>query len=205
MDLEKEYADFVEARKGAITVKQRELIENLEIQLGRQSQDLDDLTPEQVGRLIFELKRELSSGNYNADAVVTLRRERPSVVTTDYEVGWQEQPRFENGKMAYLKFYRLLMMDFDSEESYQDAKGIMEGLTGACFSVYKTPRGYHVFLMSNPVCYNTEEATQLMLAMGCDPCYIMYCQKSGYKIRLSAKPNEDAPIATKFEFIEILR
>lgn len=193
MDIAREYQEFAESRRGTATAKQRMLIAELETKLGEPAVDPDTLTPEEIGKLIFDLKRKLNADTVDQEGIVTLHRERPITANADYEVGWQEQPRFENGKMAYLKLYRLLMMDFDSEETFQEAKHMMQDLaTVACFSVYKTPRGYHVFFMSAPMAYHHKDAGQFMLSFGCDPCYVLYCKKSGFKVRLSLKPGEKA-------------
>jgi len=105
----------------------------------------------------------------------------------DYEYGYQDSDLCKDGKMYYLKFYDLMMLDYDGI-TYEQLLEILEPYADLMyFYIYKTFNGFHVFVMSGLYPHNTNKSSSLMSELKCDPYYTIFCYRNGYKIRLSPK------------------
>ena len=124
-------------------------------------------------------------------------KEIPIKSLDEYEFGWQTSEYCKDGKMYYLKFYNLLMMDFDdiTLELLESKLEIMEDFR---FRIYKTHNGFHVFVTSLLISHNEELAYELMTNLKCDHYYISFSYKLGYKIRLSTKMGRDEKSISKY-------
>lgn len=117
----------------------------------------------------------------------TQYQDHPLIANLDYEYGWQESPLCFDNKMYYLKFYDLLMLDYD-EISYDQLIEILTPFADEhYFEIHQTHNGYHVFLMSELLNHRDPRAKQLMIELKTDHYYMMFCYVNGYKIRLSKK------------------
>lgn len=125
-------------------------------------------------------------------------KDHPILNKINYEHGWQESSLCENNKMTYLKFYDLMMVDYD-KLSYEEVIKLLEPYsTTYLFKIYQTFNGYHVFIVSKLINHTSVEAVQLMTNLKCDYFYILFCYKNGYKIRLSKKINRNEPFISRF-------
>ena len=145
-----------------------------------QIEKYEDLTHGQVSFLLDKKKR--FKGIY---------RDHPIKSTMDYEYGWQESPLCEHNKLYYLKFYDLLMLDYD-EMTYEEVIAILEPLKEVyLFEIHQTFNGYHVFIISHLINHKDPIASNLMSALKCDHYYVLFCYNNGFKIRLSKKIDRD--------------
>ena len=103
----------------------------------------------------------------------------------EYEYGYQQSTHCANGKMYYLKFYNLMMLDYDAISLDQLKQKLFPFQERFRFRIYVTCNGFHVFIIScripHRICFD------LMKALECDPYYTLFSYKYGYKIRLSPK------------------
>jgi hypothetical protein len=102
--------------------------------------------------------------------------------------------------MYYIVFYDLLMVDIDSTEL--DQEQLEERLRHWRLSgrLYRTHKGYHLFITSTPFPYRDPRSRRLMLELDCDPYYVAFSTVNGYKVRLSPKLGREnevlaAPVA----------
>ncbi len=127
----------------------------------------------------------------------TQYQDHPLTANVDYEYGWQESPLCHHNKMYYLKFYDLLMLDYD-DITHQQLIDILTPLANDCyFEIHQTFNGYHVFLMSELLNHRDPRAKQLMINLKTDHYYMMFCYTNGYKIRLSRKLGRDETLISK--------
>lgn len=128
----------------------------------------------------------------------TQYNDHPLLANADYEYGWQESPLCHDNKMYYLKFYDLLMLDYD-EITYDQLIVILTpfGLEHY-FEIHQTYNGYHVFLLSELLNHRDPRAKQLMIELKTDHYYMMFCYVNGYKIRLSKKLGRQEEYISKF-------
>ena len=122
--------------------------------------------------------------------------DHPIENTVDYEFGWQTSPLCPDGKMYYLKFYDLMMIDFDGltlDELKVRLTALQEQYT---FKVYKTYNGFHAYVVSTLI--NHRNGQQLMNALDCDFFYIKFAWSNGYKIRLTPKLGREEPFIEQY-------
>jgi hypothetical protein len=115
----------------------------------------------------------------------------------EYEYGWQESDKCPDGRMYYLVYYNLLMIDIDGsiDISEFEIKVQSLNLTGR---LYRTYNGYHFFVTSDPIYHKSPKAQSIMSKLGCDIYYIAFSHLNGYKVRLNPKHREDEKIAATF-------
>ncbi len=118
--------------------------------------------------------------------------------TDSYEYGIQESKCCHNNEMFYIKFYDMMMLDYDTNNYSTVIKYLEPFKNDYVFAIYSTFKGYHVFIVSEVHSYNNEQSIQLALLMGCDPMYIVYCKYNGYNVRLSPKIGYDENITHEF-------
>jgi hypothetical protein len=127
----------------------------------------------------------------------TQYQDHPIEANVDYEYGWQESTLCQDNRMYYLKFYDLLMLDYDNI-TYDGLLDILKPyFTGQYFEIHKTYNGYHVFLMSELLNHRDPRSKELMINLKCDHYYMMFCYANGYKIRLSRKIGREESYISK--------
>lgn len=123
----------------------------------------------------------------------------PISSTFDYEYGWQEAKISPEGKLYYISFYELLMLDLDNVDSIDieslEVKIKSHNLTAR---LYRTYNGYHVFITSHLIHHRTQEAWNLMSELNCDIYYAIFSYNNGFKVRLNPKLREDEYIASVY-------
>jgi len=140
----------------------------------------DDLTH---GKATLLLNRKKRFNNAYMD--------HPISSNMDHEYGWQESSLCQDWKMYYVKFYDLLMLDYD-DLSYDEVIAILEPMKNSYyFEIHQTHNGYHVFLISRLMNHREAGTTALMVHLKCDHFYVLFCYNNGFKIRLSKKLDRD--------------
>lgn len=112
----------------------------------------------------------------------------PLIYSFDHEVGISQERSGLSNYIYYIKFYELLILDFD-HISYEEVIKRLNPLNKLLFRIYKTFNGYHAFCVSDKISYNSEEAINISRIAECDPWYIVYFKYHAYCIRISAKHN----------------
>jgi len=125
--------------------------------------------------------------------------ETPIEVTKDYEYGIQESDLCENRQMYYIKFFDLMMLDYDHKDIGK-IKKCLDRFPGI-YRIYETFNGYHVFMTDKRFHYSNKNTINLMKVLECDEYYRKFIKKYGFKIRLSKKLNREEDYI--FRFIEI--
>ena len=113
--------------------------------------------------------------------------------TNEWEYGYQISEKCIDDKLYYLKFYNLVMIDFDNKD-YEKINILMKNFIElidkkAVFYVYETENGYHIYLMSKLIDHLHPSLPVFLKFFQCDPYYIVFTVKNGFKIRLSLKKN----------------
>ncbi len=127
-------------------------------------------------------------------------KEYPLYSHTLFEFGYQDSKHCKDDKLYYLKFYSMLMIDFDDIKLDQvvDKLNSMVQQNSFVFRIYQTFNGFHAFLISNLVDHNSEIANQIMIDLQCDEYYRLFAYKYGFKVRLSPKLNRDETYIAKY-------
>lgn len=123
--------------------------------------------------------------------------------TNDYEYGYQESKYCHQNKMYYIKFYKLVMIDYD-DITLKEVIAKLEKINKKCnflFYIFKTFNGYHVFIMSHAIPHYENDAVNLMKELGSDMWYVMFSKKNGFKIRLNKKMGRNEKCVSKFIMI----
>lgn len=107
----------------------------------------------------------------------------------NYEYGYQINEKFEDSKMYYLKFYDILVIDYD-DKNLENLHKTLDKYEFA-YKIYETKNGYHVYIVSHKIPYNDELSREISLSLNSDKRYIIYSKYNGYNIRLSKKDYED--------------
>jgi hypothetical protein len=114
----------------------------------------------------------------------------------DWEYGKQMAYKTNTDSIYFMKFNQMVMLDFDNI----DLEGVLEKLNiikniegeeGTLFRIYQTYNGYHVFIISHVIEYYSLKTAYLMKLLGCDPWYIAFSYKYGFRVRLSIKEKRD--------------
>lgn len=93
----------------------------------------------------------------------------------------------------YICYRDLLMVDLDeSDEGKMNTlvDGYLNKHPGCVIDIYKTRKGYHLFLLDRPRDYKDDTSLQTMLDLGCDFYYTIYTALRGWSVRLNRKQNE---------------
>lgn len=136
---------------------------------------------------------------YESKTFTLVSKDYPLKWTVNWEYGkqWSHKNTVEL-QMEYVKFFDLMMIDIDGPggpggpggPDFQEIEEIAE-LYGFCFDIWKTFNGYHIFLVSHKIPHYTRSAVDLMTELNCDPWYILFAHKNGYKVRLTPKPGRN--------------
>ena len=115
----------------------------------------------------------------------------------NWEYGQQKSDYCKDGIMYYLKFYDFVMIDFDGVEE-DEVTFRLESFPEFTFRLYSTFNGFHAFLISKSMRHNSDYVNFLLRNLGCDPYYILFAQKVGFKIRLNKKINRQEQFVAKY-------
>ncbi len=124
--------------------------------------------------------------------------DRPIITNSDWEYCYQYSDLCAHKKMYYIKFYQMLILDYDTQDYDQLLNRLKPYLTEACFAIYKTHAGFHVHLLSKPMPHEEDDTYQVMKSFECDPFYALFSHKFGFKVRLSKKINRVESFLLKF-------
>jgi hypothetical protein len=115
-----------------------------------------------------------------------------------YEYGIQKATC--NKKMYYIKFYDMLVLDIDTDTDtdYNELKDYLLQYKRFKFRVYKTFKGYHVFITNMLFNYSREVSVEVAKALGSDLYYLLYTKYNGYTVRLSPKIGRKETITHAF-------
>jgi len=137
----------------------------------------------------------------------------PILSYQQYELGIQKSKLCPDMKMFYLKFYELMMLDIDGvpDNISNDCNTIknalsLEEITNICnkykqyitFRIYKSHNGYHIFITSERVNYDSERMVYISRLFCNDIFYVKFAAKNGYKIRMSPKLHRQEEFISKF-------
>jgi hypothetical protein len=143
--------------------------------------------------------RQLKNGHYRIltkSRFINAYRDHPLENTSEYEYGWQESPLCLDGKLYYLKFYDLLVLDYD-DLSYEELITKLSPALNSChFHIYETYNGFHVYLVSSLI--NHKTSAEFMALLDCDFFYTKLATRNGFKIRLSPKLGRDEKFLERF-------
>ena len=165
-------------QKGQV-MEQYANIEAISQRLHREVKSLDDLS---VSDFRFLMK--------SPDRFYLIPRDRPIQCRDDYEYGYQISDYCEDRKMYYVKFFDLMMLDYDKIDLVE-LEARLSIRNDFCYRIYETHNGFHVFVTSQRFPHKLESTLMLMKELGCDPYYCLFSYKYGYKIRLSPKKGRD--------------
>jgi hypothetical protein len=118
--------------------------------------------------------------------------------SSKYEYGTQKSKYFVNDTMRYIKFYDLLVLDYDSISLDQVLEYLNPEVNNHRFRIYKTFNGYHVFVVSHKYLYSSNESATFANNLKCDPMYIVFSRYNGYIVRLTPKINRNEQITHTF-------
>lgn len=173
-------------------------IEELSTILEKPINSLTDITRNDYYKLVINPKYNF---NYCLSHFYLKPKDTIILSNSEYEYGYQESELCENNRMYYLKFYNLMVIDYDNitlDEVYEKINNYFGDPDIYCFYVYQTYRGYHLYYMSSPICHLNVPSCHLMKRLGCDLWYILFSHKNGFKIRLSPKMGRDEKCSEVF-------
>ena len=124
-------------------------------------------------------------------------REHPIRCEPYWEYGWQESKLCKDGRLVYLKFYDMMMLDYDNID-YDGLITHLKKFPKFRFRIYKTYNGFHVFIISKKIFYGSPDSEILAKELLSDIYYTIFCNKTGYKIRLSKKMGRNEQFLAKF-------
>jgi hypothetical protein len=99
-------------------------------------------------------------------------------------------------KTVYVSSRQVLMVDVDTAPATGEQE-YLRGLDRRCrekgvvAAVYRTRRGYHLFLVDRARAFRSRESVDLALQLGGDLFYCVYSYLRGWCVRVSPKPEED--------------
>jgi len=166
-------------------------IENINNILNTEYTNYNELTHGNFNRICFNFP------NINLDYVINrfniVSNDTVLEYNTEWEYGYQISDKCVNDKLYYLKFYNLIMIDFDNKD-YEKINTLMKNFielidNTAVLYVYETTNGYHIYLVSKLIDHLHPSLPMFLKFFQCDPYYIIFTIKNGFKIRLSLKKN----------------
>jgi len=112
-----------------------------------------------------------------------------------HEYGYQTASCCPDNRLYYLKFYDFLTIDHDHKNGMSQLEEFCRKCPSFLFNVYETHNGYHFMLMSHAIPFYDQSAVDLMYHLGCDPWYILYSHRYGFKLRLNRKNRPELYVA----------
>lgn len=129
------------------------------------------------------------------------KNDYPLICEKDYEFGYQLSKYTADGKMYYVKFYDLLLIDHDDRFNLDCITKFCEDNPKFLFYQHETYRGFHFICMSHPILYSEENAKSLQGHLKCDFLYILFSNRYGFKYRLTPKIREKGQRDSVSKFI----
>lgn len=169
--------------------KQIEVIKKMDINIVNNiiDKDLDLLNINDVNLIFNKINRLISI------------KETPIISNYNWEYGLQLNKLYDSNKFYYLKFYNLLVLDYDNITLDNVKKLLLR--TNLTFRIYETFKGYHVFCTSMIFDYHTKSTINFMRYMLCDEVYSTFVYRYGFKVRLTKKHDNEQFIARYIEKI----
>lgn len=129
----------------------------------------------------------------------------PLEYTNRWEFGYQKSIYCQDDKLYYLKFYDMLVVDYDNtdiDKLKSKLRQFCEKFKTFLLKIYQTINGFHIIVISHSIPYNHQMAIKLMEMLDCDQWYIVFSSKNGYKIRLNPKIRNGIidPYVSKYVF-----
>jgi len=124
----------------------------------------------------------------------------PILTTTEFEYGYQLSDKCINNKLYYIVFFNLLMIDIDDNNLDFNVLTVKLNKLKLTGRIYKTYNGYHIFITSHKIYYNTSESKYILDYFGSDIYYNIYSSVYGFRIRLNKKirNNNIEPFVSKY-------
>ena len=179
-----------------VSEKQIEALERfMKLELIKDQYNVNSFSELTHGQYSQIMKNLFHPGRFSLTVV-----DHPLISEFDYEIGYQTSDLCEDKKMFYLKFYNLMMLDYDYPDGKKEdtLKKLIEMFREFSVRIYETHNGFHVFILSYPIDHDKDSTYNLMMFLGCDKFYCLFTRKHGYKIRLSPKIGRDENFVAKF-------
>ena len=131
----------------------------------------------------FNLEFFLSSFNLKCDDTIIDWK-------IDREYGKQKSEYGEDGYLYYVKFPNFMCLDYDEktlEQMEEIIERILERYPEILLHLYKTYNGYHIYIVSHIVEHFSIETARFMIDCDCDPWYVGFSYKNGFRVRVSKK------------------
>jgi len=179
-------------------IKKKFSIEEVRNILNNVDMDFEDLRINDLKKL-YRYNPEISFGlMINDKNNIPKCKNKIIEYSENYEYGVQESKCCESGKMFYVKFYDMLVLDYDNIEYDKLMSYLIPFKEKYLFRIYKTYRGFHVFLISDIMRYNDKFSLDLALSLNSDKMYIIYSKYNGYNVRLTPKIGYNEKITHRF-------
>lgn len=91
-----------------------------------------------------------------------------------------------NSNLHYICYNDIAMFDIHSN----DLNEVINLLDNNSYMIYKSLNGYHIYLTNRRIEYDSDEAIEFMIKIGCDVKYIIFTHLRGYCTRISRKKYE---------------
>lgn len=114
-----------------------------------------------------------------------------------YEYGIQEAKCCDK-KMYYIRFYDMLMLDYDGKITYDELIKILQKEPIYRYKIYKTYNGFHVFITSRLLNHSHTNTQELSYKLEGDLYYILFSKYNGYIVRLNPKVGRDETIVHEY-------
>ena len=147
-----------------------------------------------TNKLSYELIKTVSRGYLDY-----LKKPQRNYYSTDYNYIAVDM----NTNLHYICYKNILMIDIDLKEGQnkQDVlKDIIKKISGGedSFLIYESTNGYHIFMTSRTLEYNSEEAINILIDFGSDTNYIICSYLRGFCVRLNRKNTSEPDTLYKF-------
>lgn len=121
--------------------------------------------------------------------------DRYEIRNEKWSYGYQVTKQGIDGIFWFLKsdYYLMVDVDDDTESVSFESLDVISRRLALRARVYKTTKGFHVFVTSEEIPRSDQRSDTVMSEFGCDLWYQLFSIKFGYKVRLSRKngrPNE---------------
>ncbi len=103
--------------------------------------------------------------------------------------------------LYFVSYRHLLMVDYDDKSRLQILASFCRYNPGYVFRITRSTKGYHCFLTSHRIAFNTEESFKLLTRLGCDKLYVLATLARGYSVRINKKEDNEKPY---YEFPRVI-
>jgi hypothetical protein len=179
-------------RKKCPTEKQKDMLRNLCMYLNIEVPTILTMKDFEETLEIFRQKYDVFLPYYINTSTVTYTIHNKA---EKYFVGTQHRNTSQQD-MKVIVFKDIVMLDYDNVS----LEAILRIITSFpyTFSVYRTTRGYHVYVMSTSFNLQDIATHQLMYKMGCDKWYISFTKCYGTVVRLEPKAGRQETFVETF-------